>query len=250
MSKRIYTPEIISFLQHNVKGRLLKELTSMVNARFGLSLTEQQIKSAKRLYGLRSEVKTFHTYTPEEIRFLKENAIGHSWAEVTALFNERFGIKLSKAQIKNKCRQLGVKTGRTRSFKYDKPIGTEIIENGYTVVKIADPNVWRRKQRLVWEQAHGKIPKGVEIIFLDNNRQNCEIENLAMVSRAERLKLSQFGLRSNNREETLTGIAIARHSLAIHNRLKKMLGTKEHKKFVHERSKRLHNYGIFGGKTK
>jgi hypothetical protein len=201
-----------------------------------------------------------HIYTPEEIRFLKENVPGRSYAEVTALFNELFGLKLNKQKIINMCHRLGVKNGLISKFKpghiaYNKgakglhhakhrqrcPIGTEKIDYyGYTLVETAD-SVWEAKHRYIWEQAHGKIPKGMKIIFLDNNRQNFDLENLAMVSISEGVRLTQYGLRSNNREETLTGIAIVRHALAIHNRLKKMLGTKEHRKFVKERSKRLHN---------
>ena len=52
-----------------------------------------------------------------------------------------------------------------------------------------------QKHRWVWEQAHGKIPKGYIIAFRDGNKQNCALENLQMMS------LYENGLR-HLRDET------------------------------------------------
>jgi hypothetical protein len=42
-----------------------------------------------------------------------------------------------------------------------------------------------RRARFVWENTHGKIPKGLVIYHKDGDRFNDEIENLEMISRAE-----------------------------------------------------------------
>jgi hypothetical protein len=91
---------------------------------------------------------------------------------------------------------------------------------------------WQEKHRWLWEQEHGKIPAGMNIIFLDKNPLNCTLKNLAMVSKAEQIIISQHGLHFDNPEATLAGIAIARHLLTIHSRLNKMLGPKEHRRFI------------------
>jgi hypothetical protein len=67
-----------------------------------------------------------------------------------------------------------------------KPVGSERVSvDGYVEVKVAEPNKWRLKHRLVWEEAHGPIPPGHNIQFRDGNRQNLSLDNLYMISRAE-----------------------------------------------------------------
>ena len=41
------------------------------------------------------------------------------------------------------------------------------------------------KHRYLWEQAHGTIPKGYNIIFKNGNTLNCCLENLVCVSNEE-----------------------------------------------------------------
>lgn len=70
-----------------------------------------------------------------------------------------------------------------------KPVGSERIDkDGYIMVKVAEPKKWRQKQRVVWEEAHGPIPKGYNIQFKDGNRQNVSLDNLYIISRADQLK--------------------------------------------------------------
>ena len=74
-----------------------------------------------------------------------------------------------------------------------RPVGSERINvEGYIEVKTQEPNVFELKHRVVWEQHHGKIPKGCNIQFKDGNRQNCAIENLYMISR----EVSNCGIMS------------------------------------------------------
>ena len=51
-------------------------------------------------------------------------------------------------------------------------------------VKVAEPNVWRLRCRLVWEDRYGEIPKGLVIHHIDRDTLNDEVINLAAVSRA------------------------------------------------------------------
>lgn len=69
-------------------------------------------------------------------------------------------------------------------------VGTErtvTFKNGakYLKIKIADPNVWEFKHRLVWQKEHGELQPGERILFLDGNPLNCEIENLRKITTAE-----------------------------------------------------------------
>ena len=70
-----------------------------------------------------------------------------------------------------------------------KQVGTERINTyGYTEVKVAEPDKWKLKHRIIWEKHNGKIPKGCNIQFKDSDRKNCKIENLYMISRVDQLK--------------------------------------------------------------
>ncbi len=44
--------------------------------------------------------------------------------------------------------------------------------------------------RHLWEQAHGPVPPGYVIAFKDGNQGNCVLENLEMITAAERMKRS------------------------------------------------------------
>ena len=80
---------------------------------------------------------------------------------------------------------------------------------------------FEHKHRLIWEQAHGEIPKGYIITFLDGNPQNCVLENLAMISQAENLQLQRASLRKENPQLTETGILIARAYVTAKKKSKK-----------------------------
>lgn len=68
------------------------------------------------------------------------------------------------------------------------PVGSEAItKDGYVKVKIADPNKWELKHRLVWEQHNGPIPKGYNVQFKDGNRANTCITNLYLISKSDQI---------------------------------------------------------------
>jgi hypothetical protein len=56
----------------------------------------------------------------------------------------------------------------------------------YQYIKIKDCQ-WELLQRYVWTQAHGEIPAGSVVIFLDGNYLNCDISNLQVISRRENM---------------------------------------------------------------
>lgn len=70
-----------------------------------------------------------------------------------------------------------------------KPVGSERTDKeGYRWRKVADPNKWRLIHRMVWEEANGPIPPGHNIQFRDHNPQNCALDNLYIITKAEQLK--------------------------------------------------------------
>jgi hypothetical protein len=180
-------------------------------------------------------------YTPEEIQFVKKNIRGTSYVNMTKLFNERFGLRITLKQMDrllygHRLRNgIGIfrpghvpsnkgKTHKPWQGNY-RPIGSERIIQGYVEIKIAH-NVWERKHTSIWKAANGKVPKGHVVIFADGNKRNFAPDNLLLVSRAELAVMNRIGLISTHKELTKAGKTIADLKMLINirkrNRKKKL----------------------------
>ncbi|AEG59354.1 HNH endonuclease signature motif containing protein [Desulforamulus ruminis] len=182
--------------------------------------------------------QTQHRYTSDQATFLVENVNGRSTQELTDMFNNYFGINLTLAQIKAYKKNHGLTSGLDGRFRSGhtpfnkgkkgvggweptqfkkgnrphnyKPVGTERVNgNDYVDIKIADPNKWKGKHILIWEERHGPVPKGHVVIFGDGNRRNFEPDNLILVSRGQLAILNKKNLIQNDAKLTKTGIIIA-----------------------------------------
>jgi len=69
------------------------------------------------------------------------------------------------------------------------PVGTERVRKGYVEIKVAEPNVWRRRGHLAWERAHRRpLPSGWVIRRQDGDMANDDPSNLDAISRAENFR--------------------------------------------------------------
>lgn len=199
---RIYTDEIIGFIQENYIGTSYSIMADMVNEKFGTSFTKAQMKC---FYG------NHHLNSGLTGRFEK----GHPPANK--------GRKQSEYMTPESIER----TKATRFKKGHTPqnhreVGSERINvDGYIEVKVAEPKTWKLKHRVVWEEAHGEIPKGTAIRFLDGNKLNCSIDNLISVTREEHLEITRRGFVSENPEITKAVIGIAKLNVAEKKREKK-----------------------------
>lgn len=95
------------------------------------------------------------------------------------------GKKVSP-EIYSKMQPTMFKKGQTPLNHRD--VGSERVNvDGYIEIKVAEPNRWRLKHRLIWEQVNGAIPKGFNVQFKNHNRKDCRIENLYLISKAEQM---------------------------------------------------------------
>jgi hypothetical protein len=175
-----YSSKETEFLKKIAKGKSYKEINTLFNERFGLELTYRQI--VNKIYSLGRKKRTSHwRYSPEEIQFLKKNVVGRNYAELTKIFNEHFCLTLNAGQVQKFC--CNHKWGRKKKgLQSSIPIGFEVCVKGTTFVKVPSykdekkcikySGSWKRKHNLIWENAHGPIPKGHMIIFADGNKQN------------------------------------------------------------------------------
>lgn len=182
-----------------------------------------------------------HKYTDEEHAFLRDFIPGHTYVEIAEAFNKKFGLARSQANIKSYMGNNKLRNGLKGYFKkghvpYNKgrkgycspgcektwfkkghipknyrPVGSErVTQDGYVEIKVSDPNEWELKHRVVWEEANGPINKDECLLFRDNNRQNCCIDNLILVKRYEQVRMNQDGLFRFVGEEKDVAVNIAR----------------------------------------
>jgi hypothetical protein len=222
-----YSDEEKNFIVENVKGRTVAELTELFNRRFGLSLTKEQIVGFMKYYKLRNGI--LHRYSDEEKNFIVENVKGRTVAELTELFNRRFGLSMEAKTMKSLLSSKGLTTERdTRYTKGDRrsykrstiyPVGAERINgSGIKEIKVAQPRKWVKKHRIIWEQANGKIPKNSTLIFADGNTLNTCLENLILVTKRELAVMNKNRLIYDNGDMTRVGKSLAQIKLLIYDR--------------------------------
>ena len=196
-------------------------------------------------------------YPAEVAAYIQENYKGTSYAGMAARLKETFGRDYTPAQIMGYYKNHKLKSGLTGRFEkghtppnkgrkgyiapgsekgwFQKgstpwdtvPVGTIVTKTyGYLWKKIDDkPGVWLQNWKqlhlLIWEEANGPVPEGYRVIFKDKNRQNCVLENLALVSLAENAVMNKNGLRFENAAHTEPGILIAKIKIAARKRKKR-----------------------------
>lgn len=186
-------------------------------------------------------------YTPDQALFLRENYASRSVAELTDLFNGQYGTAITKQQIRTFVHNRGITSGRTGQFEKGqkswnlgkkgymganltsfkkgdapanrKPLGTERIDSkdGFILVKVAETNLhtgaptrFKHKHVHVWEQANGKVPKGMVVSFMDGKKENCDLANLMLLTRAELLVANLHGYRDQPDELKPSVLALAK----------------------------------------
>jgi hypothetical protein len=199
-----------------------------------------------------------HKYTAAETRFLRSYVAGRSYAELTEMFNRRFGLSFAVKRIVSALGRLKLTNGRDCRFRpghtpYNKgkkgycpagcekgwfrpgnrpwthkPVGTcRVNRDGNVEVRIRNPSGnsrknWKPKHRLIWEKAHGKVPRGHVVIFADGDKSNFALDNLLLVSRGELAVMNRQGLISADKDLTLAGKAIADIKLLIAERKRRL----------------------------
>lgn len=190
-----------------------------------------------------------HIYTPEQKLWLKwHSALPR--VELAKMFNERFGADITVDMMKAACLRFGFKTGRTGCFEKGHvpdprslrkkgdiysgtfksghrpanwlPVGSEVTDDdGYIKVKVADPNAWRFKHYIVWEEANGRqVPKGMVLRLRDGDKTNVAPENIVLITKAEHIHLMRRDYDETPAELKAITMTAIRLEAAIFKRLR------------------------------
>ena len=190
-------------------------------------------------------------WSDKEKEYLKEITPGHHYAEIVELMNKKFDREFTVELVKNAIGRYKLNTGFNGRFKKGnvpankgqkgvcakgaekgwfkkgqvsinhKPVGSERTDlDGYTLIKVAEPNKWQLKHRVIYEKAYGPIPPNMAVIFLDKNKRNFNINNLALVSREELAIINKNNFIKENAALSRAGVNVAKVKNKI-NKLKK-----------------------------
>ncbi|MDR1272340.1 MAG: HNH endonuclease [Clostridiales Family XIII bacterium] len=180
---------------------------------------------------------SWRRWTKEEAAYF-HGIIGgnHTRAEFAAMMNAKFKTgHFTPMRIKYRLRHEGIVSGYVRKGRRSssatefqkgqmsgeanimhREVGTDAMRaDGYLWRKIKDdtaPRTERYKAAhvCVWEEANGPVPEGYVILFLDGDRTNLDIRNLACVSRSTLARLNQNHLCSHDPDVTRAGVQVAR----------------------------------------
>ena len=218
MKKRYtWTEEQIRYIKRIAKGNKKKTILEKVNKKFNLTLNINQLNNCMNNRGIKTKIR--HTWTNEQIEYLKSIAKGTPRKVIADKINKKFNLNLSMQQLRDCMNGRGIRNNIDKRFsaesggnrcQQEKPIGTvSKWECGYARIKTGD-NEWEFIQRYVWKKHHGEIPPGHSVIFLDGNTDNYNIENLALVDRNELMKYNSMRLNSNNQELNRVAVNLAK----------------------------------------
>ena len=193
MSRR-YPEGFEEFIRKVSWGKYIPELHNLVTAKFGDVLTQEQLKS----FLSRRHIIRFENHG----RFEKGHVPANKGKKMPAAVYEKAKHTMFKK---------GHQPGNHRE------VGSERINvDGYAEIKVAEPNRWRLKHRVIYENCRNVKLKSTDVvIFLDGDKQNFGIENLALIDRGINAIMNHDSMRFVDAEITRTGVNIAKLKKAI-----------------------------------
>lgn len=198
MARHKWTEEELEFLREVYPYYPNKEIAEMIKEKFGFEVTDKQLANARKNNDLpKKAIPNSGCYRKGDVPWNK----GKGMSE----------------EVKEKVKKTWFKKGEIP--KNHRPVGsTRITVDGYTEIKIAEPNKWALYHRYIYEKAHGvKLAKNEAVIFVDGDKSNFDIDNLVKVSRANLLYLNNNDLIFDDPELTKTGVNVSKVAEKIFN---------------------------------
>lgn len=203
-----YPRGMYEFVRDSSWGVSSKAMAAMVNEKFGTSFTATMMKQFRQRHGIKSGVTGWYQ------KGHPPGTKGKTQWEICK------GDPDKLARIK-----------ATQYKKGDRPVNEmqvgAIVRNtdGYLLKKISMQggiwDRWKPLHRLVWEEANGPIPEGYVVTFRDNDRMNCSLDNLMLITRGENAAMNRMHLKFSNPEATDAGLSVVRLNNAVKKKRKK-----------------------------
>lgn len=130
-----------------------------------------------------SKFNNNYVFTDDIVDYIETIYKGKSTFEITDLINKKFDKDIKREQVRNYLKDHKMPTGFrnkwiNQEIKYEK-----VIYKGNTKQTsiLNEFGKYESKQKYIYRRHYGSIPKGCVIVFLDNNRENFDINNLMAV---------------------------------------------------------------------
>jgi hypothetical protein len=105
-------------MQEICPGRLTPEVTKMLNEKFGTNYTASQIGGVRKRLGLLvGKLFQKRILTSEQHDYFLENYVGKTAQAFADEMNEKFGLSLTRKQVKNYRRNNRLNSGLTGQFE-------------------------------------------------------------------------------------------------------------------------------------
>lgn len=183
------------FIRDNSWGVSSAKMAEIVNAKFGTEFTPHRMKCFRARHKIKSGVSGWYQK-------------GHSPGNKGKKQSE-----YCSPEALERSRQTQFKKGQVPPNQM--PVGAVVVNSqGYKLrKKQMEGDLWDRWEflhRAIWEEHNGPVPKGMHISFRDNNRLNCDIENLMLVTQGENAALTRLHYRFEDPELTDAALQVVR----------------------------------------
>lgn len=252
-----HTEQHIAWLRENHHGLTPKQLARHFRDYCGKEVSAESVARLLISRGIR-EVQTSTLWPDHLVEFVADAYTRMPLDSIPAELEREHGVVRTTKQVRALTRNRGLKSGRTgrfekgivpfnagtkgvmkpnrTSFKTRRPeesrnyvpIGSlRFSKDGYLERKVTDDQSlvparrWVGVHRLNWEAAHGPIPEGHCVSFIDGDPLNAELDNLVLLSRRELVYLNKTKLGAVPAELKPAAIATAK----VFVRAKELEGT-------------------------
>lgn len=171
-----YPNDMEDFIRSIAQGKSSQELTDAVNAKYGEgTITVAHMKAYKKNHGINTGLTgrfekghVSHNKGLKQTDFMTPEAIERTKA-----------TRFQKGQIPHNG---GTPIGTIRRREATKG---KAGSHPYYWEKVAEPNVWKIKHVLVWEEHNGPVPDGCMVTFANGDTLDYRIENLILETKAQ-----------------------------------------------------------------
>lgn len=154
-------------------------------------------------------------WKPEWLQFIVGTK-GMKREDALNSFYEKYGNVVTPTAFYNQRSRSGASPHRPHGTNKKHPLYSESESKKYTMIKVAEPNVWISKARWVYEETHpGELTEtGDEFHFCNGNKNDYSPDNIIKVKQKERTAFLFLGGSDPDPEVTRMRLLQARMKIA------------------------------------
>ena len=114
MARHIWTNEQIKYLKRIANGKPKKVTLEKINKKFNLNLSLRQLDNCMSSNNIKAKI--IHTWTNEQIEYLKKIAEGTPRKEIVKKLNDKFNLNLTILQVRDCMNGRGIRNNIDKRF--------------------------------------------------------------------------------------------------------------------------------------